>query len=301
MQAFAINTKQVPILQVLSNKDLHKGIEASFSILSEEKSLDIRLKNIIILAKPQNNDLMFINEGIITKIGEITQVPPSTKDIERAIANGRPSPKEKFRYNYTFQVDKLLQKNNLLSDLQYSLTAVDNHKVPQSHFYQQYRKLQKNDYDTIVNGWVYASRTAFGKLVNAIPRKNKLEFMLQAMDKFDTIDFKSIPLLEGLDFLYEYINSRILSRGKLLVETNKLIHNKLNKQLPADEIGFIDPVTGTTNNLNTQATIFDQLFALEKKADLKSVLNEAIKQNPEVQDHFTRIFNKQTWPIDLRQ
>jgi len=297
MQAFALNSTYIP---ELLNSDFREGKSTNFSISSKEKSLDIRKNNLLVLLKPDNKDLKFSYNGRITNVGEITRIPPTTDEVKRHNKTQTPLT-IKYKHNFTLIAGNLLQENNLLSELKYSLTAVDNYNKPEVHFYSQYRKLIKNDYDTIVNGWVYATRTAFGNLVNAIPRKNKLEFMLQAMDKFDTIDFRSISLLEGLDFLYDYINTRILSRGKLLVETNKMIHNKLNDILPVDEIGFFDPSNGESNNLNIQALIFEELFKMEKQVDLRLALDDAIEKNPDIQKHFIKIFEKQTWPIDLKQ
>jgi YD repeat-containing protein len=232
-----------------------------------------------------------------TANGLTTYYIPSDKDLKKH--RGPLKPKDTYRHHYSFVVDQQLKTNNLLSDLEYSLPIIYNYHKPKVHFQQQYRGLQKTDYDTIVNGWVYATRTVFGKMVNAIPRQNKLEFMLRAIDNFSTIDFTKIHLMDGLEFLYEYIDARILSRGRILVATNNLIEKKLSDIIPPDEVGFISPDGEQNNKLSTQAKIFDELFSLEKKHNLRQSLKSFIAQKSEQEERFEKIFSKQTWPIDL--
>ena len=227
-------------------------------------------------------------------------MPPSIEEIAKSAEARRPRPADSYHHYFSYLIDKQLNQNNTLTDLEYSLESVNNFSEPIRHFQTQYRKLIEDDFETIVNGWIYATRTVFGKLVNSIPRQNKLEFMLQAIDRFDTIEFKSVPLLDGLDFLNEFIETRILSRGKLLVATNRLISKKLNDLFDKDEVGFIDPMTEKSNRIAPQAAIFEQLLALENDVNLKTNLNKAIHANEDLESRFEKQFSKKSWPIDLR-
>jgi hypothetical protein len=297
MNAFAINTNLVPLPALSSSNALTIGYRGSFFITSELDELEIQKGNSILFIKSQNEDLKFTNNATISTIGGVDVIKPSDKDLKKH--RGPLKPKDTYRHHYSFVVDQQLKTNNLLSDLEYSLPIIYNYHKPKVHFQQQYRGLQKTDYDTIVNGWVYATRTVFGKMVNAIPRQNKLEFMLRAIDNFSTIDFTKIHLMDGLEFLYEYIDARILSRGRILVATNNLIEKKLSDIIPPDEVGFISPDGEQNNKLSTQAKIFDELFSLEKKHNLRQSLKSFIAQKSEQEERFEKIFSKQTWPIDL--
>jgi uncharacterized protein YwgA len=297
MNAFAINTNLVPLPVLSSSNALTLGYKGSFFITSEMDHLEIQNGNAVLFIKAQNDDLRFTNNAIISSIGNVDVIKPSDNDIKRH--KGSLKPKDTYRHHYSFVVNQQLKSNNLLSELEYSLPIIYNFHKPKVHFQQQYRALQKNDYDTITNGWIYATRTVFGKMVNAIPRQNKLEFMLRAIDNFSTIDFSKVPLMDGLEFLHEYIDTRILSRGRILVATNNLIQKKLSDLVPPDEIGFINPNNEQSNKISAQAKIFEDLFSLEKKHDLKQSLKLMIQQKSEQEERFEKIFSRQTWPIDL--
>lgn len=124
--------------------------------------------------------------------------------------------------------------------------------------------------------------------------------MLEAMNNFSTIDFKNVPLTIGLDFLYNYIDRRILSRGRILVDTSQILHNELSDVVPVEEIGFKDPESGKENTLGPQAAIFAKLFALERKTDLRILVKKTISENAEMEHRFMQIFDNETWPIDLQ-
>ena len=265
---------------------MSRGYKGDFSIRSSFENLVINEQDEVVIALPLDGDLCFISEGLITKV----------KPIRKALSTDS---NNYFYHNYSLEIKNELKNNNLLSDLEYSIKSVYRHRNPIVHFQQQYRDLPQQDYETIVKGWVYTTRTTFGKLINSLPRQNKLEFMLQAMDKFSTVDFKDISLQSGLEFLYNYIDKRILSRGKVIVETNKLIIENLADILPHTEIGFINPESKTNNNLSVQAALFEKLFALENNSNILQFINGAKSEDTNLEHRFLQIFKSETWPIDL--
>jgi len=302
MDAISININRAQV-SITNTRDLEDvNFSSSFSINSEQRHLGIRDKTLLIIAEPEkeSEDLRFISQGKILKVKSVDVVKPSKEKINSNILNGFPPPKDIFVHHFDFSITKKLTKNNLLSDLEYSLKEVNRFNKPIVHFRRQFRVIPHDDFDTIINGWIYAARTVFGRLVNAIPRQNKLEFMLEAMNKFSTIDFKEVSLQKGLDFLYDYIDRRILSRGRLLVATNDLIEDKLSDIVPIEDIGFRNPTSGNEDTLHPQAQIFKKIFELQGKADLRKYVNAAISENSELESRFLQIFTNETWPIDLR-
>lgn len=298
MSAVAINTNYVTIPE-LSNKDfLSIGFDGKFGIDSTQRSLPISVGDELLVIKKLDNDLIFTNSGKISAVGKkeliLTQALPNvnSKSISKH---------DMYRYYFEFHIDKKLEKNNRLSELEYSLPVVENYNNPEVHFQQQFRNMPDKDYETVVNGWVYASRTVFGKLINALPRQNKLEFMIQAMDNFSTIDFRNTSIIAGLEFLYDYIDRRILSRGRLLVATDSIINKELKDLLPPSNIGFIDPDTNSIQNISTQAKIFKSLFDIEKEKSLRKSLQDTIKQNQNLEMRFQKLFIRRPWPVDLEK
>jgi hypothetical protein len=296
MPAVAINTNYVYIPEILKDGFLSEGFNGSFGIESTQRNLPLSVGDELLIIKKLDNDLIFTNAGKISNVGKRELV---ITDRQRKTNYNSNNPL--YRYNFDFHVDKKLIKNNLLSELEYSLPVVENYNKPETHFQQQFRNMPDKDYETVVNGWVYASRTVFGKLINALPRQNKLEFMIQAMDYFSTIDFRNTSILEGLEFLYSYIERRILSRGRILVATDSIINKELNGLLPSNAVGFIDPDTKRIQNISTQAKIFKNLFDLEHEKSLKTSLNDTIQSNKDIEDRFKKLFNRRPWPVDLER
>jgi hypothetical protein len=295
MPAVAINTKYVPLPGLSGSNFLKAGVQGEFRIESTLQYLPIDAGDGLIFIKPQNKDLLFTNLAIVDKVGEKRFIKGTTGKGNTIINQ------DHYEHYFNFEVEKTLTKNNRLSELEFSLPVIENYHKPEVHFQSQFRTLPNKDFDTIVNGWVYATRTVFGKLVNALPRQNKLEFMIQAMDHFSTIDFRETALVDGLEFLYQYIDRRILSRGRLLVATDGIIKKELDSLLPPEDIGFIDPETRSVQNISTQAKIFKSLFDIEKQKSLKKSLQETIKNNQALETRFQKMFNRRLWPVDLEK
>lgn len=298
--AYSINTQKVEIYSSNGMEVSHPQFIGTFSISSRLNNLGIKEGAKVVVMKPEKRDARFISAGSISKVMDIAVIEPTPHEIKRSAIRGGPPPRKTYRHSFEISINEKLEQNNLLSELEYSLKEVYRYNNPSVHFHTQYRDLMEEDYDTIIQGWIYTIRTVFGKLVNSIPRQNKLEFMLQAMNEFSTIDFAEVPLKEGLDFLHNYIEKRILNRGRLLVETNRIVKEKLNDLLIPHEVGFINPETKRHNNLNTQAEYFEKLFSLERKHDLKKYVQNTISENSQLESRFDKIFKNATWPIDLK-
>ena len=300
VSAYTINTQKVEISRVSGIDISEPPFVGNFSIASKLDQLGIRMGAKAVVLKLEEDDFRFASAGEISKIFDTTIIKPSSDEIVRATSRGLPPPRDTYRHNFQLQVTQRLFNNNLLSELEYSLKDVYRYNNPMVHFQTQYRELNDDDYETIIDGLVYTARTAFGKLINSLPRQNKLEFMIQAINEFRTIDFTKISLQKGLDYLYDYIERRILRKGLLLVEIERLLEEKFSDILIPNEIGFIDPATEKHNNISIQAKYFEQLFNLDREHNFKDFVRKKIKENEELEIRFNKIFEKETWPIDLR-
>ncbi|MFD2556047.1 hypothetical protein [Sphingobacterium tabacisoli] len=298
MSAIAINTKYVQIPGLENQDFLEKGKNGQLKISSLEPTLPISLGNNLVFIKPINDDLVFTNSATVTRIDPRLVVKSDSTSASRT---NKTKKRDSYDHYFSFEVEEILKENNKLSELEYSLPIISNYLKPEVHFQTQYRTLEKDDYQTIVKGWIYATRTVFGKLANALPRQNKLEFMIESIDNFSTINFKEISLVDGLDFLYKYIDRRILSRGELLIGIDRILNRHLGDLLPVEEVGLIDPQSNKAQNINSQAKIFNDLFQLEKGKNLKDSLRETIDKNSQLEERFQKMFSRKTWPIDLER
>lgn len=299
MRFVALNTKyfEPKVLAALGKV----GERGSFTIKSVMEDVGITDETQFVMLEGTVQTVAFTKRGQITKKGNVVALPPSPQMIAQKKQRGQPPPRTEYLQNFEHVVEEFLTKRNTLKDLEYSLKIVDNYNSPITHFQQQHRTLDEKDFETIQHGWIYIIRTAFGKLINALPRQNKLEFMLQCMDKFSTIDFKGTSLYDGYNFLLQYIEKRILDKGRLLVHTDNLLNKHFADILPVEEIGFVDPGKMRGNNLSEQASVFRNLFKLsDKGAEINQVINRSKSAPNDLEIRFEKIFKSQTWPIDLR-
>lgn len=292
MDHVAVNTKYVTISPKVNYGKI--GEKGTFYVISTMTDLSIDQDTSLVIVEENKSDFTFTKKGVISSKGEIIPfIGSSKKSSSQNISS--------YKHLFDYEIEGFLTKNNKLSDLEYSLKSVYRYNSPEVHFHAQIRKLETEDYDTITNGWIYTIRTLFGKLVNALPRQNKLEFMLQCMDRFRTIDFKEVSLFQGYEFLNSYIERRIHSKGRLLVEIDEMLRTNLGNILPQNEIGFINTDNQVGNNISIQANMFKDLFTADLK--LKST-NEQLRRyqlaKDTVEKRFEKIFESESWPIDLR-
>jgi hypothetical protein len=299
MQFFALNTKYSH--PIITNSPGRRGERGTFTVKSVTDDVGITDKTQFVMLEDVKNNFTFTKKAQITKRGKIVEVPPTREQIERHKQNSQKPPRTSYLQDFDYEVDDLLAGYNTLKDLEYSLKFVKSYNNPIVHFHQTIRTLEKDDFETINKGLIYMIRTVFGKIVNVLPRQNKLEFMLQSMDKFSTIDFKGKSLYDGYQFLLEYLDRRILQKGRLLMHSDNLLKSNFDHILPVEEIGFIDPERTEGNILSEQADLFRKLFdSTSGNKSIDKILSWNNAPRDHVESRFEKIFESQTWPIDLR-
>lgn len=299
MSHFIFNKTYLNIAN-LSTMDRFRG---SVEIKSQMENLPINVGDEYHLLEQVKKTYLFSHTGVVEKLLDTTLLPytdvEEKKNKENLSKDLPPIPRT-YLHRIGLTETQPLRQNNVLSDLAYSLRVVYRFIKPHKHFESQFRKLPIADFETIKNGWLYVARTGFGKLINALPRENRLEFTLLAMKEWNTIDFRKVPYLLGLEFLQSYIHQNILQKGRILVGIKNLLLQRLShvEGLQADEIGFADP-DGVHDNIFIQAGYFEELFSEDNNFDLINKIKTGAASNVENEARFQRIFKSTTWPIDI--
>jgi hypothetical protein len=195
----------------------------------------------------------------------------------------------------------LVGPNYTLDRLAYSLKAVERYEKPIVHFQRQVRNLDTEDYTTIKNGQVYLARTAFAKIANALPLRNRLEFRLWIDKEFGYQPAKDIDYLKYLDLLLDYLESRIFSRGRLLIATDDMIRSSkvVMPEHARTMIGLADE-EGNDDSIHEQANLFRPL--LEKgKLEILRTLKTEVDRNTVEQSRFKRLFKNKPLPLILTE
>lgn len=259
-------------------------------------------KYIIIKPRFENEDYLFTQYGTIARVDP----PIKIESLQNTfLKETTPEPPE-YLHNFILKPEGEIAGSPELENYSYSLLSVYRYLNPKVHFQQQVRKIQIEDYETITKEEIYIARTAFGNLINCLPKESKYDFVLYAIERFGTVEFKGINFIEAYGFLWEYINENILSQGKLLTETYETLRNLKETGIPVDRVGFTDGKDRdfllsniTDDSISTQALYFNDLFEEMNNNNFSlQALRKIAKENIE-ENRFENIFKDKSWPVDM--
>jgi hypothetical protein len=313
MNYWAINKSYTMDKEEVSTTSSRTKVRITSTI--KEKGLHFQKNDQCLLMNDLNSEIkeagqlfVFQQQGKIIGFDDPVLKPQTTLEKlenEQKRLTGNPV-KEEFIHGIDIEITDDSQQPILLDDIAFSLASVYRFIQPEKHFQQQVRRLPKEDFKTIADRLVYVARTAFGKIANALPRDNKLEFVLLAIDKFGTLDYKRIKFSDALAFLLLYIRENIISQGMFLVETDNMLRNNFGDNLPVDEIALIEQdiitedadVHESKPNL-VSLKLFRELIKADNQAQFLDVINAGITQNGKIEERFHKLFSNKAWPIDL--
>lgn len=284
---------------------------SSVSVLSRERKFPVKQQELIVISRSESaSALRFESYG---KVTEILDSPKLTlKDLESwpnaAFAKRwahdlkKPEAKEKPIWMHSFKVGEvhtLEGPNCTLDRLAYSLMDVEQFNHPIVHFQQQLRQLDLDDFETIRHGWVYVARTAFAKVANALPLRNRLEFRLWMDREFGREVKTDIDYIKYFALLFDYLEARIFSRGKLLIATDEMIRESSVGIAPGmhGTVGLADD-DGNVDSIHEQANRFRLLFEKGKPKLLRD-LNAEVQKDAQGYKRFKDLFRNKPLPLNL--
>jgi hypothetical protein len=142
-----------------------------------------------------------------------------------------------------------------LASLAYSLRLVKNLERPLLHFRRGYRTLSVADFDTLLKGEVFVSRTAYYQLLNALPHHTRRTYLTEQESQMARSTDSSFN--GRLESLWEFVTERVLMAGVLL----KMIDRDLSTLGLNQSYRhvFIDEGIGRKDFLDIQLASFVQL------------------------------------------
>ncbi|OYP37211.1 hypothetical protein [Rhodopirellula sp. MGV] len=122
---------------------------------------NIRENDTIVFFKRMDRDIHFVRRGTVDQVSRSANKDTGREEVSQVtFANG---------------VD--LEPRRILSDFTYSLERITRFAAPQFHFRNRIVKLSDDDFDTIISGRIFWSRTGFGTFVNSLPVERLLVFV----------------------------------------------------------------------------------------------------------------------------
>jgi hypothetical protein len=159
-----------------------------------------------------------------------------------------------------------------LKSVLYSLTFVHNLEKPYLHFYRGYRSLPTEDFETIISGEVFVSRTAYYTLLEALPHSLQIAFQIQQLLE-PPLRRTNTRFDEQLRRLEQFIADRVISIGNQIIELNRTIeqcefHARNGSKLKhciVDETQLSRAVPTRPDDIARQANLFEVLQDTARK------------------------------------
>jgi hypothetical protein len=283
------------------------------AILSRERKSPVKPSEKVLIANNITDNLIFLGEGIVDFVMEPRLLKdedldnwPNKEFAKRYIHDLKKTQENKDKpihlHKFNISNFRAFQGSNFTLDrLSFSLLAVDKFAKPIVHFQHQIRNLTWEDYETIRQGWVYLARTAFAKIANALPLRNRIELRLWIDKEFGYERENEVDYIKYFDLLYEYLEARIFSRGRLLIATDEMINEVLQDMSSQDRVQIgLSTELGIPDSIREQADRFRKLFE-KGKPELLKELNDEVIRNRDSQERFQQLFRYEPLPLILNQ
>lgn len=187
------------------------------------------------------------------------------------------------------------------SDLAYSLEKVYRYNKPYRHFSRQYISLSRGDYETIISGLIFWSRTAFGIFINEL-HKEQLNRFIQELAHINPGYLLPAPDYYSVwQVLKDFIQEEFVGAASLLKEIHNLVDKlgaEFNLGLEYTKLGLSSDDYGESDLLHKQEEILSKFISSLKfeKRDILQELTTNIEQS-KTELRFQEIFGGTPWPL----
>jgi len=209
--------------------------------------------------------------------------------------------KEKF-LKITFDNIKRLEGKVILENVMYSLKKIQKFETPYLEIKNNLNKITPIEYDAIVDGEIYYSRTVFYKLFNSLHKEHKIAFYSHIFNssknknKIENNFSKLLPLLQG------YIETHIYNSAILFIEAINVLQ-ALQQDINLDEIGFDSSeeksLSGVIDYSVHQIEYSKQFISnYDSMPKIDEIRNE-YENFKETEEEFYKIFKNTPFPTEL--
>lgn len=266
------------------NRDLKENLDNFIFKFEQKRNFSGQIGDHVIFLI-NNIDWLFTYYGKIALI----------KKDENQIPEGN-----KWTFSVSFDELVEIKEPRLLSDLSYSLLKIHKwYNIPIRHIRGQYCRIEKSDYYTIINGQIFISRTAFGKIVNSLHKDHRIFFLQMLLEENPSLYTRGGDYLKIFQVLKEYIDSNLNPHIRMLSEIGGLLR-EISPEA-SEKLAFAEPNNIETINFNIseQVNICDEFISSEIGINYMEVLFQEISKVYEEEYEFGRTFINKPLPIYL--
>ncbi|WP_143328855.1 hypothetical protein [Burkholderia sp. AU31280] len=238
------------------------GDNRRLEIVSRRK-IKIRNRDRIIILDSDLNLLRDVFDVISIETADITPLPlEHSRNITPTINEDQEAPQEQY-YNYTFHIKKIseLPGSTDLDDFRYSLEFIKRTNYPEVHLRLPYRHIPHHDFDALINGHIFWSRTAYFRILNGLPEITISQFNYEESIRDEE---KRSKYLEKFNRLVEFVEKIVLTVGHTLLESEKRWNN-LKSAVSAgslEDIHFYSVNDQKSSSAGVQLQYFKELFEI---------------------------------------
>lgn len=258
MKTWIINKKSNRV--IIEEIEDHRRLE----VVSRRK-IKIRNGDRIIILDSELNLLRDVFEVISTEIADVAPLPlEHSRSITPRINEDQEAPQDQY-YKYTFHINRIaeLSDSTDLDDFRYSLEFIKRTDYPEIHLRLPYRRIPNHDFDTLINGRIFWSRTAYFRILNGLPEITISQFYYEESSRDET---KRPNYLEKFNRLVEFVEKIVLVVGYTLLESEKRWNNlkSINSTSSLEDVHFYSIDDQKSSSAGVQLQYFKDLFEILK-------------------------------------
>lgn len=323
MSNFMINGTEGHALVNVKNGSFQQTHDGTISYRSD--SLGTRIRQGDEFTSIVDNDeavfvtekIKLLNKGFVNSIDP--PIPIAVNDLlphelryrKRSIELGK-KPINFYLHKIKYTQANPYKEFKFLDDYSYSLLRIYKRYIkPSRHFSKVITEMAVTDFETLKKERIFIDRTVFGRLINALPYPNRLQFMLFCIEEFNTTDLRKVHYAKATPFLKDFVGNGIIDMGKYLNNSVDILKEQVDLFGDYKNVSFQDENNrlininnksrrskGKSDNVYAQSLLFNELFQMGEdfnqlftEIDFKNSANEIFE--------FEKIFSKRPWPVDL--
>lgn len=255
---------------------------------------NMRERDTVVFFKRGDRDVHFVRRGSVDQVSRSTNKDTGREEVSQV----------------TFAVGDDLEPARVLSDFTYSLERITRFASPQFHFRNRIVKLTDSDFDTIITGRIFWSRTGFGTFVNSLPVERLLVFVQRVAETNPGVllrraDYSVLwPLLRN-SILTEYLDAHFF-----VSEIARLAGNLQETGLDYQQLRIAiagTNMSGSVATLQHELAGFHETVSNSDTEDLRVMasgdqsalftrIDGRIERDSDTERIFENIFRATPWP-----
>lgn len=201
-------------------------------------------------------------------------------------------------------IDNKFDEPRYLQDYAYSLLRVYRYREPWRHFNRSYTRMVPFDFETIVRGYVFWARTAFGTFANVLPEPKLFEYLRLAAEHRPDWVVRGGDMGAAWSLLKSFIEDEYIASASVFVGAATALRELGQDQevnIVAERFALAgdgeraDPIVIQADHFNAMLTSFRE----NPDGPIIDQFDRSIEQARPIEERFEQAFKEVQWPLDV--